>query len=174
MVDPLCVTCEYVDPVHTIDMFARGYLAKRRNDCGGAVVYGDDGSVTYTLDVNFPMWLRRVVDCPSFTFTETVCYDQTKGVCNIHAVCAEADATIDMCIQGVGQGTHIRCTVQVVPEFRGVSVPRFAVKAFIRNRFHQERMRDTTYARVTHAKRRHGSFDAAPHVVAPGTTMPIP
>ena len=173
MTDPLCVTCEYIDPIHTIDMFARGYLAKRRNDCGGAVVHGD-GCVTYMLDVNFPAWLQRVVHCPSFTFKETVRYDKAKSTCTVEAVCSEADATIKMCVEGHGQGTRVHCTVQVVPEFRGVPVPRFAVKAFIRNRFHQERMRDTTYARVMCAKRGHGSYDAAADAAAPGTTMPTP
>ena len=153
MTNTFAVKCEYIDADHPLDVYVRGYLAKRRDDSEG-VTRDSDGSVTYTLGVAFPAWLRRIVTVPRFAFTETVRYNKGDAMCAVRAVCVEAEATITKRMEGHAGGTRVHCTVEVVPEFRGVPVPRFAIKTFIQNRFRQERARDTTYARIVQAKRR--------------------
>lgn len=145
----LKVNCTHRAPDIPVDVYLRGYVAKRTYDSGlhgGSSQRVDDGGMQYTLEIPVPNWVRMTLRLPPMYFNETVRRNE-HGAIVIYARCDEADVTVNTVVQPHADGgTTVATDVDLVNTYRGLSLPVGIVRAVVGKLFRSERARDREYA----------------------------
>ena len=138
------VVCTHTLPGHDTTAYMRGYIEKRRHDTAHDAIQLPAGGLRYTVPVDVPAWVTKMLGLPVLTFVEDVAWE--NGTVQIRASCTAADVRVHTVLTSDATGgTHVRTRVNVVPAYKGVPVPEMLVRTVVRHLFHKERGRDLAY-----------------------------
>lgn len=136
------VSLTHHDP-RPLQIYLRAYMAKRRSDCVGDPVRGDDGTVSYPLKLaSLPGWATAIIK-RTLAYNETV--SMVGNAARVDAYCPDADVRVSMNIRAADGGTRVDCEVNLKPVFKGIPIPQTPLRALVRNRFRHERRRDANF-----------------------------
>ena len=138
------VTCTHKVTNHDTAAYVRGYLAKRRNDTIEDVVHLDGGGLRYTVPVDVPAWVTKMLSLPPLNFVEDVTWGSGDCV-HIHAACVGTDVRVHTKLSSKDGGTVVDTVVKVDPVYKGMRVPQFLVRTVVEHLFRKERGRDLEY-----------------------------